>query len=247
MNIVVPMAGRGSRFANVGQDLPKPLIDVRGQPMIARVIENLRPSRRHRFVFLVLQEHLDRYDVASTLGRIAPGSAIVPVAGVTEGAACTVLLARDEIDSDEPLMIANSDQWIDYDIDRYLDALDQDGLDGLIMTMWADHPKWSYVRFAEDGSVREVVEKEIVSNSATVGIYNFARGSDYVWAADEMISGELRVNGEFYVAPTYNGLIERGARIGTVDVGAVGAGMYGLGTPEDLAEFLDSPVAARLG
>jgi NDP-sugar pyrophosphorylase family protein len=247
MNIVIPMAGRGSRFASVGYDLPKPLIDVGGQPMIARVVENLRPSRPHRFVFLVLQEHLNAYDVAPTLDRLAPGCVIIPVSSVTEGAACTVLLARDVIDSNEPLMIANSDQWIDFDIDGYLTSLDEGNLDGLIMTMWADHPKWSYVRFAENGNVREVVEKEVVSNSATVGIYNFARGADYVWAADEMISRDQRVSGEFYVAPTYNALIEHGARIGTVDVGAAGAGMYGLGTPEDLAEFLASPVVTRLG
>ena len=240
LDIVIPMAGRGSRFADAGFDLPKPLIDVSGKPMIYWVVENLRPSQPHRFIFLCLIDHLERYDVALRLNDIAPGCEIVAVDQVTEGAACTVLLARELINSERPLMIANSDQWIDASIDEYLADTDQAGLDGLIMTMTANDPKWSYIRPGVHGEVLEVVEKRVISNEATVGIYNFARGRDYVRAAERMIKRDLRVNGEFYVAPTYNQLIGEDARIRYHGIGGVEDAMWGLGTTADLEAFLRS-------
>jgi dTDP-glucose pyrophosphorylase len=247
INIVVPMAGHGSRFANAGYTDPKPLIPIGGRPMIEVVIDNLRPSQPHRFIFLCQQTHLDQYGLGARLEAIAPGCAIVPVAQVTQGAACTVLLARALIDDATPLMIANCDQYIDAGIDDYLARMAAENLDGLIMTMSADHPKWSYVRLDAAGSIVEVVEKQVVSNEATVGIYNFARGSDFVAAADAMIAADLRVNGEFYVAPTYNAMIADGARLGYYNIGADRAGMYGLGVPEDLDYFLAHPPARLRG
>jgi len=232
------MAGRGSRFAQAGFTTPKPLIPVGGRPMIEWVIENIRPRRPHRFIFLCLAEHLKTYpEVPNELRRLAPGCEIIPVSTVTEGAACTVLLARRFIDGDDPLMIANSDQIVDLAIDDYLAAGDAPGVTGLIMTFWSDHPKWSYCRLLDDGTVSEVVEKKVVSNEATVGIYNFRHGRDFVRAADAMITANLRVNNEFYVAPTYNQLIGEGAKIVTMKTGREGDGMYGLGIPEDLEIF----------
>ena len=153
LNIVVPMAGRGSRFAEAGFTLPKPLIPVHGKPMIQAVIHNLRPSCEHRFIFLCLKEHTETLGIDQRLRRWAPGCEIVTVAAVTEGAACTVLLAKRHIDTGDPLMIANSDQWVDTDIDAYLARMDRANADGLIMTMWADDPKWSYVRLDERGAI----------------------------------------------------------------------------------------------
>jgi dTDP-glucose pyrophosphorylase len=240
LNIVIPMAGRGSRFADAGFADPKPLIKFGGKPMIAWVVENIRPTRPHRFIFICLKEHLDRYPrLRLQLAETCPGCVIVPVEKVTEGAACTVLLARAHIDNDDALMIANSDQYVELAIDEYLKTLDASRADGLIMTFWADHPKWSYCRLRSDGTVSEVVEKKVISNEATVGIYNFARGRDFVAGADAMIARDLRVNGEFYVAPVYNLLIERSARIITSRIGRGAEGMHGLGTPEDLQKFLD--------
>lgn len=163
---------------------------------------------------------------------------------VTEGAACTVLLARDLID-DGPLMIANSDQYIDTPIDTYLAAGELKGVDGLIMTMTANDPKWSFVGLNVQGLVTRVVEKQVISNEATVGIYNFARGTDFVRGADRMIAANKRVNGEFYVAPVYEELIAEGARIAIMNVGREADGMYGLGVPADLDLFLSLPVSRR--
>lgn len=243
LNIVVPMAGRGQRFVDAGYTLPKPLIPVLGMPMIELVIRNLTPDTPHRFHFLIQRAHDTSYGLSDKLAAWAPGCTVTHVDGITEGAACTVLLARDLIDSDAPLMIANCDQYIDADINAYLAALGDAA--GLIMTMWADDPKWSFVRRDNTGRVVQVVEKEVVSNEATVGIYNFAKGRDFVRAADAMITAGNRVNGEFYVAPAYDTLIAEGARIDCFDIGSVGKGMHGIGTPADLEAFLKTDVAQR--
>ncbi len=240
LNIVVPMAGRGSRFAKVGYALPKPLIELHGVPMIRLVIANLTPSVPHRFHFLIQRAHDEDYGLAARLREWAPGATVTPVDAVTEGAACTVLLAREMIDSDDALMIANCDQYVDIDIDAYIAA--QGDADGLIMTMWADDPKWSFVRRDAEGRVVQVVEKEVVSNEATVGIYNFARGRDFVRGAEAMIAADQRVNGEFYVAPVYDRLIAEGARVECFDIGA---GMHGIGVPDDLDAFLATEVSRR--
>lgn len=246
LNIVIPMAGRGSRFAEAGYADPKPLIPIHGVPMIRLVIENLRPMRLHRFIFICQRAHYVEYGLEGRLPDWAPGSEVVLLDGITAGAACTVLEARALIDSDASLMIANSDQYVDFSLDDYLADQDSRALDGLIMTMKADDPKWSFAETDADGHVRRVVEKEVISEDATVGIYNYARGSDFVRAADLMIAADERVNNEFYVAPVYNRLIDDfGKKIGIHDVGSEGAGMYGLGTPADLDKFLALPLSRR--
>jgi dTDP-glucose pyrophosphorylase len=246
LNIVIPMAGRGSRFQKEGYTLPKPLIPVLGKPMIQVVINNLRPKVAHRFIFICLQEHLEKYQVAEKLKAWAgAGTEIVTVDQVTEGAACTVLLAKEFINNDEPLMIANSDQWIDTDINDYLETMNRENADGLIMTMWANDPKWSFVRFNEKHEIIEVVEKEVVSNEATVGIYNYKHGKDFVRAAKQMIAKNYRVNGEFYVAPVYNELIREGKKIIIYNIGKEADGMYGLGIPSDLKLFESLPISKR--
>jgi NDP-sugar pyrophosphorylase family protein len=244
INIVIPMAGAGSRFKREGYSLPKPLIPVDGKPMIRLVIENLRPAIKHRFVFICQQSHVEEFNLNKLLREWAPGSEIVTVDGLTEGAACTVLAAESIINTNEQLMIANSDQYVDVNINDYINKMDVNHLNGLIMTMTANDPKWSYVGL-DKGFVTRVVEKEVISNEATVGIYNFRSGRDFVSAANQMISKNLRVNNEFYVAPVYNELILQGAKIGVYNVGTEGAGMYGLGIPSDLLKFLTLPICIK--
>jgi len=245
INIVIPMAGLGSRFANAGYQHPKPLIPVHGVPMIKLVVESLRTRLPHRFIFICQRAHIETYQLADKLAQWAPSSILVQLDGVTEGAACTVLTAESYIDNDSPLMIANSDQYIDASIDDYLHEIDRKDWDGLIMTMRASDPKWSFVGLNQKNEVTRVVEKEVISNEATVGIYNFRHGNDFVRAAKTMIAKNQRVNNEFYVAPVYNTLIDEGAQIGIWNIGAEAAGMYGLGTPADLDLFLSLPVSQR--
>ena len=246
LNIVIPMAGAGSRFAKAGYKDPKPLIPVHGIPMIKVVIDNLRPNCEHRFIFICQADHVRQYALASNLKKWSPNSIMIEIDGVTEGAACTVLKAKEYINNADALMIANSDQYVDCNIDDYLSQMAISGLDGLIMTMTADDAKWSFVDFNEKGLISRVVEKEVISNEATVGIYNFQKGSDFVNAAESMITANERVNGEFYVAPTYNQLIAQGKRIGHKNVGSENNGMYGLGIPSDLDNFLALPLSQKL-
>lgn len=242
--IVIPMAGRGSRFADAGFEDPKPLIPVHGVPMIQLVIANLTPDVEHRFVFICQRDHVRDYGLDTLLPSWAPGCVVVPIDGVTEGAACTVLEAREHIDPEDVLVIANSDQYVDTEPSAWLSGVYDEGRAGVILTMTASDPKWSFVE-KQDGRVTRVVEKEVVSDEATVGIYVFRRGADFIAGADRMIAADDRVNGEFYVAPVYNYLIGEGWDVSTRSIGSVGAGMYGLGTPSDLDDFLRREVSAR--
>jgi len=245
LNIVIPMAGAGSRFAKAGFKDPKPLIPVHNIPMIQLIIENLRPDEPHRFIFICQREHIHSYGLNEKLNEWAPGCEIVEIDGLTAGAACTVLAASEFINNDCALMIANSDQYVDLDINSYLNNFLVKDIDGLIMTMRADDPKWSFVGLDGD-LVTRVVEKEVISNEATVGIYNFRHGSSFVKAAEAMINLDQRVNGEFYVAPTYNSLINDGHKIGIYNIGKEGDGMYGLGIPVDLEHFLSLEISHKL-
>lgn len=238
LNVVVPMAGAGSRFAQAGYSIPKPLIPVHGVPMIKVVIDNLTPTQDHRFIFISQREHALKYELQNKLSLWAPRCEIILIDGITEGAACTVLKAKHLFDNNHPLMIANSDQYINIAIDDYLTCSNSANLDGLIMTMPADNPKWSFVETDSNDYIVRVVEKEVISHQATVGIYNFSKGSDFIAGAESMIKKDLRTNNEFYVAPTYNELIAKGKKIGVYDVGL--EGMHGLGTPHDLTAFIAS-------
>jgi dTDP-glucose pyrophosphorylase len=235
MNILIPMAGHGSRFQAAGYSFPKPLIDVNHKPMIQVVTDNLNIEGRH--IFLVLKEHYEKYSLRYLLPLIVQprGAEIIQVDHVTQGAACTALLARELIDNDDELIIANSDQWVDWDSRHFLTYMRSKKADGGILTFFSTHPKWSFVKVDELSSkITEVAEKKPISNLATVGIYYFKRGRDFVAAADRMIQKNIRVNNEFYIAPTYNEMIADGKTLLPYPV----AEMKGLGTPEDLERFL---------
>lgn len=240
------MAGRGSRFAEAGYKDPKPLIPVHGKPMIQVVVENLTPKREHKFIFICQNQHIKDYGLTEKLKSYAKNVEIVGIDGITEGQVCTVLKAKALIDNDEPLMTANSDQYIDFDINDYLSVMDKRQLDGLIMTMKADDPKWSYAKTDDKGQVTETAEKKVISKDATVGIFNFKRGKDLVHAAEQMIKDDIRVNNEFYTCPCYNYLIKEGQKVGVYGIGEEYNGMYGLGIPKDLDFFLNHPVSAKV-
>ena len=234
MNVLIPMAGAGSRFAAAGYTFPKPLIEVNGKPMIQVVSENLNVEAH--FIYIVQKEHYDKYNLKQLLNLISPGCDIVQVDSLTEGAACTTLLAKELINNDEPLLMANSDQYVEWNSNECLYAFTADGVDGGIVTFRATHPKWSFAKLGDDGFVTEVAEKNPISNIATVGIYYWRKGSDYVKYAEQMIEKNIRTNGEFYVCPVFNEAIGDGKKIRVKDVPK----MWGIGTPEDLNYFLEN-------
>ena len=232
MNVLIPMAGAGSRFAQAGYTFPKPLIEVEGKPMIEVVVNNLNIEAH--YIFIVQKDHYEKYNLKYLLNLIAPNCDIVQVDGITEGAACTTLLAKEFINNNEPLIIANSDQYIEWNSNECMYAFSADSIDGGILTFEAHHPKWSYAQIGDDGFVAEVAEKKVISNNATVGIYYWVKGSDYVRYAESMITKNIRVNNEFYVCPVYNEAIADGKKIRIKQV----KNMWGIGTPEDLNYFL---------
>ena len=239
INVVIPMAGRGSRFEKAGYSFPKPLIDVNNDPMIKIIIDNLNIQCDDgvRYVFLVLKEHYNKFSLKYLLPLIVGKNQceIVVVDSVTEGAACTVLLARDLINNDDELILANSDQWIYWDSNQFLNFMRNKNADGGIVTFHACDPKWSFVKVDESTNlITEVAEKKPISSVATVGIYYFNKGSLFVNAADQMINKNIRTRGEFYVCPVYNEIIQDGGRVYSFPV----AEMRGLGDPEGLSAFL---------
>lgn len=234
MNIIIPMAGAGSRFQQAGYTFPKPLIDIKGKPMIQVVVDNLNIDAT--FIYVVQKEHRLKYNLDTLLNLITPNCKIVEVDTMTEGAACTTLLAKKFINNDAPLLMANSDQFIEWDSNEFMYKMIEQKVDGGILTFHATHPKWSFAKIDEFGYVTEVAEKNPISDIATVGVYYWAKGSDYVKYAEQMIQKNIRTNNEFYVCPVFNEAIEDGKRIKTFNIDK----MWGIGIPEDLNYFLEN-------
>jgi len=235
VNIVMPMAGRGSRFVEVGVTVPKPLISVLGRPMYTWAMDALPLEQATKVIFLCLAEHLEdlalQQDILQRYGHLNP--VIIPVAEVTEGQACTVLLAEEHIDNDEPLVIFNADTTCRSNLTDVL--AERPDAAGVISVFSAPGDKWSFARLDDDGRVVETAEKVRISGWATTGLYHFSRGRDFVRHAKEMIAEDDRVKGEFYVIPVYNRMLAAGDAI----YPEMADDVWVLGTPDDLAHFLD--------
>ena len=205
--------------------------------MIQTVIDNMNVTGAH-FIFIIQKSHGEKYNLKKLLPEFAPGCDIVEIDGLTEGAACTVLCAEDFIDSSTPLLIANSDQFLEWDAEEFISTALRNGTDGLISTFLKDEPdtKWSYAKLDESGFVTEVQEKVPISSFATTGIYFWKKGSAYCKYAKQMIEKNIRSKNEFYVCPVYNEAIAEGLqfRISHCEK------MWGIGVPDDLEIFLSS-------
>ena len=238
MNIVIPMAGLGSRFTSAGYALPKPFIDVDGKPMIVRVMENLvQPEAK--FFLLARKEHLEQNQDLIDQIQAEFDATFVLVDKLTEGTACTVLFARSLLAANEPVVIANSDQIVDDCFTEYLMDASARNLDGSILTFTDAelNPKWSFAKINPHGFVTKVQEKKAISQFATVGIYYFRRADELIDAIIQMIIENDRTNNEFYICPAYNYLIRGGKNVGIFNINQ--SQMHGIGTPEDLKVYLD--------
>lgn len=234
LNVLIPMAGLGSRFREAGYAFPKPLVEVDGKPMIQAVVESL--GVKAKYTYIVQKDHYEKYNLSYLLNLITPDCKIVQVDGITEGAAVTCLLAKEYINNSSPLIMANSDQIIEWNSRQFIYDLMTKNADGGIATFKSTHPKWSYAKINEVGLVTEVAEKKPISDIATVGIYYWKHGSDFVKYAEQMIDKDIRTNGEFYVCPVFNEAILDNKRIFTSDIKK----MWGVGTPEDLNYYLSN-------
>ncbi len=229
INIVIPLAGEGKRFQEVGYTVPKPFIDIYGKSMIQRVVESLNIDAI--YTFIVRKEHVQEYSRFEIFKRISKNNYdIIVLNKITEGAACTTLLAKEYINNNNELIIANADQIIEWCPTEFLNHARK--FDGCILTFKANHPKWSYAKINNE-LVVEVAEKKVISDMATVGVYYWKYGSDYVKYAEQMINKNIRTNNEFYVCPIYNEAILDNKRIGVFEV----KNMYGVGDPESLENY----------
>lgn len=243
INIVIPMAGAGSRFAKAGYKKPKPFIDVLGKPMICHVLDNLNMPEA-KFILLTRKEHFNNEQETISWIKNKYNVEFVLIDKLTEGAACTVLHAHRLINNTTPLLIANSDQIVDMNIQEYINDSKKRNLDGSVLCFEDNHPKWSYAKLNEDKLITEIREKEVISEYATVGIYYFEQGKDFVENAIDMIIRNERVNNEFYVAPVYNYSIKNDKKYGIFNIKK--EQMHGTGTPEDLDKYIDLKIGASV-
>ena len=240
MKIVMPMAGRGSRFAKIGVTTPKPLIEVLGKSMVQWSIEGMRHTypevKDSDFIFICLEEHERDYRISEKLKTLAGAGATVlftPV--VTEGAACTVLLAKGHIDDDEDMLMVDSDHFVVCpEFKSVREEARRNDWGGLIPTFERTAPNYSYARLDDEGNVVETREKQVISTHAAV-MYYFTKWKYFVSAAEAMIEKNIRYNNEFYMCPVYNEVIAQGHIVRTLPVELA---MH-LGTPEEAQYFVE--------
>lgn len=239
IQLVIPAAGLGSRFASVGVDTPKPLIKVIDLPMIAWVIGNFELQSGDKVIIITRPELGIEQNLSEFISKLPCEVEFVYVDHVTEGPAISVSLGKPLLDSNKALIVANSDQYVSADLSPFISSV-RSGIDkGQILTMSATGTKWSFVKRMENELISEVKEKVEISNEATVGIYGWSSCKSFFDALEQMIASDDRTNGEFYVAPIYNYLIQDGDAVSGHNIGDVENQVHGLGTPEDLEIFLN--------
>ncbi len=249
LQVIIPMAGKASRFQERGYTFPKPLLEIGNESMIEVVLKNLAPPSPARFTFVCRKEHVTQFYLGDMLRLIAPDSRVLALEQETAGALCSVLLAMDEVAPDDEVLVANGDQFIAGGLASFYSACRQREIDGCILTFTATHPRWSFAKTDDRGRVMSVAEKRPISKQATAGIYYFRRAADLMAAAEKMMLKGLTTNGQFFVCPVYNEMILLGQEIATHHL--PDGAMHSLGTPEDYELFLKehsgaSPVRARL-
>lgn len=243
VQLVIPMAGLGSRFAKAGYTTLKPLIPIHGTPMISLVISNLMSPYVNHVVLVCQRETMESVDLKALAQVGEARLTILCVDAITDGPAGTLEIARPALNMNEPLVVANSDQYVDASLDDFYSDLADAAYDGEILAMRDNDPKWSFARTDSAGLLLEIKEKVVISDLATVGIYGFAKAELAFTGIQKMRDAGDKTNGEYYVGPSYNYLVSLEKRVLVRDLGAVSSVMHGLGIPEDLNRFLSNPVS----
>lgn len=225
------MAGKGRRFMDAGYNMPKPLIPVLdNKTVIESVIEGLGVNVEAQFIFIVQQEHCDKYQLDMVLKKKISNCIIIPIDYVTEGQLCTVLLAESYINNDDELLICNCDINVNWDFEYFMEFSQTRKSDGVIVTTTSSNPAFSFVQVNSNGIVTETAEKRVISKNGNVGIFYWKRGSEFVKYGHLFIDENVRVNNEFYIGPMYNNAIKDGKRFVIYEVHHP----LSFGTPEEL-------------
>lgn len=235
MKLIMPMAGEGSRFRDVGYDKVKPMIDVCGIPMFVFVERCIGLDFDER-IFIVRKDH----DIKEDVLKWYPDAHVIELDELTEGTACTIMKAREHFEDGSSIFISNCDQWVDWEPEKFKMIASQHEVDGIIANFHCPErdPKWSFAEIDGLNNITRVAEKDPISEWATVGYYYWRDGRHFIQSVENMIAADDRVNGEFYTCPTYNYTLKLD---GIGDIRHIGIKqMQGIGTPDDLKNFLEN-------
>ena len=227
-NIIVPMAGRGQRWIDAGYTFPKPLIEIENKPMIELVLKNI--NLEGNYIFICLKEHIEKFSLDTVLKNLKPDCKIISIDEITDGAASTILKAKDMISKDDPIIVANCDQLIDWSSSRFIDFINKKNPDGALVTYTSTHPRNSFVKTNEENQVIEIAEKKPISDIANAGIFYSKSGKDMILAIENMINKNIRTNNEFFLSTAFNEYDLKKSKILTYHVKEVKS----MGTPEEL-------------
>lgn len=235
INIVIPMAGAGSRFQKAGYKLPKPFIDVNGKMMIERVLDGIRYPNAHYTLIIRKEFEIENKAMLEKLSR-EYNIAFVSVEKLTQGASCTALAAMEIINNSFPVVFVDSDNIFENPaFTAFLDEAQNEAVDGSLLTVNSDKDCFSYAKVV-DGFVTETREKEVISNHAITGAYYFAHGSDFCRFATEMMMYGDKAKNEYYLSNVYNRAASKGLKISVFDISL--SDWHCVGTPEQLNEYL---------
>lgn len=240
LNLVIPAAGMGSRFRAIGVDTPKPLIPILGIPMIGWVIANFNLQPQDEIWIISRKNDGISTILKNLLPNLTNEIHFIEIDELTDGAATTLEFALNQIPDNQAVLCANSDQFVTADLSPFMKMVRANNSNGQILTMSASGNKWSYVKRNSNGDIVDVVEKVQVSDEATVGVYGWCTAQNATESITLMKKADFKVNGEFYIAPSYTFLINQGGEVVTYNVGNVEEDVHGLGTPEDLEKFLSN-------
>lgn len=246
MKVLLLMAGDSSLFHEAGYRYPKNLVEVGGLPVVQRVVESVLPllARNEDLICMVREDEDRRYHTGNVVRLIAPGAVVVPVHGETQGSACTALLAIEQVDPDDSVLVVNGDVLMLCDVPSIVESFEDRDLDGGIIVFDGVHPRWSYVKTDDAGLVIEAAEKRPISRWATVGVYYFKRAADFIGGAMDMIRKDAQVDGKFYICPIYNELILRQLRSGVSSVER--SDWFSLATPQGV-QLLEKSLHSKGG
>lgn len=231
MILIIPMAGRGSRYANVGYTTPKPLIEINGKPMLYHAFQSVKDVPYEKVIFIALKEHEQTYGVSKLIKeQIVADFELILLDDVTEGQLCTVLTASEYFQHNQSILIAASDSYIESNI---AEDLKNTQADGIISVINLPGEQWSFAKTDESGKVIEVAEKTRISDHASTGIYYFKDAKRFEQHAQQLIQQKETTKGEYYIMPLYNKLIAEGAQIQLSHAKA----MWDMGTPEAKLKF----------
>lgn len=224
---LIPLAGRGSRFAKVGYEDPKPLIDVSGKPMIIQAANSLPNSEKH--IFVTLQEHLDNYPLVDTLKKEYSDCKIVAIDEVTEGQAITCSLGLKDTDTNSSLLVAATDNGMIYDKEKYQKLIEDESVDAIIFTFRhhvssKNNPQmYGWVKTDDTNnatgvSVKVPISDDPYNDHAIVGTFWFKKVEYFNKALENLLQKDIKVNGEYYVDSLMGELIELGLNVKVFEV-----------------------------